>query len=156
MFGSETFTTKPEYSELYLDDQLDITYVVPMIHFGLSFVKRLYPIKINAGGFVNFGMPITTYSVSIIEPYSVLDTNVVVDEGIDVDVKINPGFRAGVEFLMGSHFSIGVEGVWSFWSAYKTKFNFDEIGDLGYDDPDVTQEIKFPPMKLGLNFNIYF
>jgi TolB-like protein len=156
MFGTETFTTKAEYTELYLDEQLDITYAVPMIHLGLSYVKRLYPIKINAGGFVNFAMPITTYSLSINEPYTVLDSNVVVDEGVDIDFKINPGLRAGVEFLMGSHFSIGIEGVWSFWPVYETKFNFDEIGDQGYDDPDVTQEIKFPPMKLGLNFNIYF
>jgi TolB-like protein len=156
MFGAESFTLKPEYSDLFIDDQLDISYSVPMIHLGLSYVKRLYPIKINAGGFINFAMPITSYSISIKEEYDVYNANVVADDDVDVGLTINPGLRAGVEFLIGSHFSVGIEGVWSYWPAREMKFNFDEFGDQGYDDPKIKQEIKFPSFKFGLNLNTYF
>jgi hypothetical protein len=157
MFETETFTVKDSFKN-YSDEvnRFDINYAVPMIHLGLSFAKRIYPIKINAGGFINFAMPITTYSYTISgtsETGYTDETN----EDTDVDFKINPGFRAGVEFLIGAHFGIGAEGVWSFWSPYETKFNYDETGlNYHYTDPIYTQEIKFPPLKLGLNFNVYF
>jgi hypothetical protein len=157
MFSKEIYSLKSE-NMLYTDevDSFEINYAVPMIHFGLSYVKRIYPIKINVGGFLNFTMPVTGYTYTV---YTLDQSNNIIDEtreDSDLDLKLAPGLRAGVEFLIGAHFSIGAEGVWTYWPKYETKFNFDELGLEGFDTPVATQEIKYPPFKLGLNFNIYF
>ncbi|HEX2959548.1 MAG TPA: CsgG/HfaB family protein [Chitinispirillaceae bacterium] len=154
MFSTETYSLKDAPDGVV--DQLKINYAVPMIHLGLAYVKRIYPIKINAGAFVNFTMPVTTYTNTI---YGVdLYDNIIDDsrDDSDIDFILAPGLRAGTEFLMGAHFSFGAEGVWTYWPEYETKFNFDELGLEGFDTPDATQEIKFPPLKVGFNFNIYF
>ncbi len=157
MFESEAFTVKDSFSNAGDVNRFDITYGVPMIHLGLAFVKRIYPVKINIGGFTNFAMPITNYSYTI---SSVSGDGGLIDESneeTDIDFKFNPGLRAGVEFLIGAHFGIGAEGVWSFWPSYETNFNFDELGlDFNSSEPEYTQEIKFPSFKFGLNFNFYF
>jgi hypothetical protein len=158
MLEKETFTAKSAYLKINEDvNRFDINYAVPMIHLGLSFAKRIYPIKINAGGFVNFAMPITMYSYTIsgtdLSGLPVSEK----DEDTDIDFKINPGLRAGVEFLIGAHLGIGAEGVWSYWPPYETKFNYDEMGVNSYNtDPLSTQEIQFPPFKFGTSFNVYF
>jgi hypothetical protein len=153
MFATEKYSPKDAVDGKI--DQLEITYAVPMIHLGLSYVKRIYPIKINAGGFLNFTMPITTYT-NTIGAFDVYGDPVTPREDSDVDLKLAPGLRAGVEFLIGAHFSIGAEGVWTFWPKYETKFNFDEFDLKNFDDPVTTQTIKYPSFNLGLNFNFYF
>jgi hypothetical protein len=156
MFETESFTVKDSYKKpLEEVNRFDIKYDVPMIHLGLSFVKRLYPIKINAGGFINFAIPITTYS------YMISGTNETgyfeeSKQETAVALSWNPGLRGGIEFLIGAHIGIGTECTWSFWSPYETKFNYDELGLKSSTSPEYTQEIKFPPFKFGLNFNLYF
>lgn len=152
--GPHFIYTEETYSQgdSYLgDSELFIAYFVPGLHTGISFVKRIYPLKINAGAFVNFTMPIASYSFDGYDDAGYSEY----DDDVAVRFRPVPGVRTGAEILLGDRFGFSVDFVFQ-WLKFDIDFDFDELDIDGYDDSYYYQEVYFPAVGVGLGANIYF
>lgn len=152
-YGNEIYTI--EYSDA--SDTLDITYMSIGAHFGLNFVKRWYPVKINAGIFAKITVPIIYYEFSEVAWNSLwLDYETQIDDGTRPSMAVIPGARAGAEFLAGQHIGFNLDFVFQ-WLSREVDFDFDEL-DIDHEDADtnLTQEVVFPMFGIGFGVNFYF
>ncbi|MBN1308378.1 MAG: DUF2380 domain-containing protein [Chitinispirillaceae bacterium] len=153
LFGTETW----EYVDLYLTDRLDLIYMSIGAHVGVNYVKRIYPLKINAGIFANFTVPIIYYEFAE-ESYN--STYMYYEMDSDSDVKlgfrVTPGVRTGAEILAGKHVGFSVDFIFQ-WLSMDLDFDFDEMDiEDSATDTDITQQITFPAFGIGLGVNFYF
>ncbi|MBN1575701.1 MAG: hypothetical protein JW913_04065, partial [Chitinispirillaceae bacterium] len=151
LFGTETW----EYEDLYAADRLDITYMSIGAHVGVNFVKRIHPLKINAGVFANFTFPIIYYEFSE-EEYDSYWSNS--DSDVKFAFRVIPGVRTGAEILAGEHVGFSVDFIFQ-WLNMDMDYDFDEM-DMDYSDSDteydITQQNTFPAIGIGFGVNFYF
>jgi hypothetical protein len=153
LYGSETW----DYTGTGSTSQFVLTYMSIGAQVGLNFVKRIFPLKINAGIFADVTVPIIAYEYS--EEY--YDTFLGYDTWTDSDARIGfkvvPGARAGAEILAGPHIGFSVDFVFQYLVMRDVEYDFDEM-DIYNDDADngISQSVGFPMFGLGLGVNFYF
>jgi curli biogenesis system outer membrane secretion channel CsgG len=119
--------------------------------FGVNFVKRWYPLKLNVGIMADFN--ILNYTV---DRY-LWDYNFA-SYAKDTTMNwmgLNGGFgaRAGLEIMAGKHVGFNVDFVY-YYSSFTT---FPQTIDYGYNtSSDLSWEITMPPIAVGLGVNFYF
>jgi hypothetical protein len=124
--------------------------------FGLNFVKRWYPLKLNVGLLADFN--ILNYSVD----YYSWDYNAAsfVRDTTVGWLGLNGGFgaRAGLEIMAGKHVGFNVDFVY-YYSSFTTFTETIESTNLsGYTTykSDWSWELTMPPIAVGLGVNFYF
>jgi len=118
------------------------TITVTAIEPGVNFVKRIYPLKINAGLFVDFNM------LTFNNDYSSTSSLGVSDNWTDFDMGfgIGGGARGGVEIMLGKHVGLNAELVYRF-ATFST-----------IESSKFSLEYSVTPQMLGFGFgaNFYF
>ncbi len=112
--------TDPNDNSLYVDDEYKINIIGPCITFGVNFVKRFYPIKINVGvlGDVNFNIITCKQKLTYIEDY--WDYYEYTDRERSQDFQVNFSFgpRAGIEFFAGEQVSFNIDFLYRYYMLY--------------------------------------
>ena len=148
LYSDETYT----FNDIDYPSELFISYSIPGVHTGVSFVKRFFPLKINAGVFVNIDVPIVYYMYDGYDPYGDSFNN----DAVNILFRFVPGIRSGAEIMAGSHVGFNVDFLFQ-WMNLDMDFDFDELDtEYNSEDPYYTQEILFPLIGLGLGVNFYF
>jgi hypothetical protein len=131
-------------------------FISPNISTGINFIKRFYPIKINAGFLfdVNFNIIhwINTYEAPdyynnrVYELYSDID-----DYSFAANVSFGP--RLGVEIMGGTHFGFSVDFLYRYY-ALDNEFVFTD----NYDGVSYKNRFNFqmPGIGIGAGVNYYF
>jgi hypothetical protein len=152
LFSRETYTLKNEYVMSYEADELQLTYFSPGLHTGFNFVKRIHPLKINAGIFLNVSIPIIAYTIDSwdTDGYSYENSSA------RVAVKAVPGVRAGAEILASPNVGFSLDFVFQYIKV-DIDYDFDEM-DITTDDDDInySQDIIYPKFAIGLGVNFYY
>jgi TolB-like protein len=125
----------------------NITYTVPSLAAGLSLTKRMLPLKLNVGAFVNFLVPVTTFDYSIVSEITSKTTS---KEATIVSFDVGFGARAGAEYVIAQRIGIAADLVFN-WARYDATFDFDDA-----NDPMTRQAVVFPMLGFGLGINYYF
>ncbi|NLG17790.1 MAG: DUF2380 domain-containing protein [Fibrobacter sp.] len=147
MFAKESYGINSNYYYSFMGgDEFTVEYSVPSINTGLGFVKRWFPLKVNAGINLNFAMPITHYSYT---------TASMDEEETDIDFVFSFGFRGGAEIMAGKHVGFSFDFLLN-WLRWDTQFDFDELDLLGNEENPVEQSIVFPVIGFGFGVNFYY
>jgi hypothetical protein len=115
------------------------------------FVKRIYPLKINAGGFLNFSIPIASYSFDGYDEYG----DYIQNDDMNILFRTIPGARVGAEFLAGDRVGFTADFVFQ-WLTIDMDFDFDELDLESISGYSSYQDIYFPAVGGALGVNIYF
>lgn len=142
-------------------DTYDFRYTVLAVEPGFNFVKRWYPIKVNAGGFfaLNFLFVGTDFARSY--DYGMAQDSTNYDAGLGI--APGGGARGGIEFLIGDRMGISLDGLFYFARAQLQVGN-GMIIDMhtGTDTSvlDITEYpdtwVGMPNFGLALGLNLYF
>lgn len=147
--SSEKYTFK-ESNSIVNDGQketVNISYTVPSLAAGLSLTKRLLPLKLNVGAFVNFIVPVTTFDYSIVPEAA---SNSISKKATVTSFDVGFGARGGVEYVIAQRIGIAADLVFN-WARYDVSFDFDDT-----DDPMTMQTVVLPMLGFGLGVNYYF
>jgi TolB-like protein len=125
-----------------------ITYTVPSLAAGITLTKRMLPLKLNAGAFVNFLVPVTTFEYSITP--ATTDSNPISRETTITSFAIGFAARGGVEYVIAQRIGITADLVFN-WARYDVSFDFDDT-----DEPVTMQTVVLPMLGFGLGVNYYF
>ncbi len=149
-------------STIYVDDEYKLSITAPGVTFGANFVKRLYPIKINAGILADVNINIVSWKQKLSYP-DTYDQNDVNERARDVKVNVSVGPRAGVEFMAGEQVGFNIDFLYRFYllesnidielmklSGQGTNFNYTttSVGDKW--------QFRLPGFGGGAGINFYF
>lgn len=158
--GSETYTVAyPDWmakrAQLSSDALAEffIGYYIPGVHVGVDFVKRIHPLKINAGVFANIAVPLIYYSYDGYSNSGEYFSN----DNFTALFNVIPGIRTGAEFLAGQRVGFAVDFVLQVL-RFELDYDFDEydLGTYDYEATTYTQEVMFPAVGIGFSVNLYF
>jgi len=127
------------------EELVKIAVTAPNVSAGLNFVKRFYPLKINAGFFADVNFNISRYAYDFTNSVPVSQHEK--DMAFSVNVSFGP--RAGVEILAGSHFGFSADFVYRY-SKLKADLNI-----LTYDDSE-SWLFKLPGVGICAGINFYY
>ncbi|MBD3240260.1 MAG: hypothetical protein GF331_06710 [Chitinivibrionales bacterium] len=139
-------------SERYDDkDDDDLQIVAPHISTGFAFVKRFYPVKINAGVTVDINLNFISYEWLDYDPYFGEFDHDAADSRREVDFGMSVSFgpRVGIELLAGSHVGFGAEFVYRYYRCTST------IDLLGNTDSNKYQ-FRLPGVGINTGVSFYF
>ncbi|MGE5671173.1 MAG: CsgG/HfaB family protein [Fibrobacterota bacterium] len=125
----------------------NITYTVPSLAAGLSLTKRMLPLKLNVGAFVNFMVPVTSFDYSILPAAA---SKSISKDATITSFAVGFGARAGAEYVIAQRIGIAADLVFN-WARYDASFDFDDT-----EDPMTVQTVIFPMLGFGLGVNYYF
>jgi TolB-like protein len=117
------------------------TITITGIEPGVNFVKRFYPLKINAGLFADFDL------LTINNDYTSIDTYNSRLDWTDSDVQLGfgGGARGGAEIMLGTHFGLNVDLIYHI------------VGFLSMgSDHSITYDMTPQMLGFGFGANIYF
>jgi curli biogenesis system outer membrane secretion channel CsgG len=139
-----------------LEKETHETQIYAFPSLGINFVKRWFPLKVNAGLF--FDLNFLNYSLTRAVRY---DTFMPFTTDFTMDmfsVNVDFGARAGVEILAGKHVGFSFDFIYCYSAFTTLKESRDLYDDLGYyaGTKDIQYELKMPPVGLGLGINFYF
>jgi hypothetical protein len=155
MFRSEQYVNDVDGgSPLTYEDIYDIDYRIISIEPGLNFVKRFYPLKINAGLMVGVNLLLgksryeynTYYGETEVERY--------------LAVGYSFGGRGGVELLAGPHVGFNIDFLYRY-----CRFSFDQDDAHHFaqvftsdtiTDPEAKVTVVLPSIGLCVGINFYF
>ncbi len=159
--------TDPVDNGLYVDDEYKVTVIGPCITFGVNFVKRFYPIKINVGvlGDVNFNIITCKQKLIYTEDYYGYDEYTERMRSQDFQVNFSFGPRAGIEFFASEHVSFNIDFLYRYYMLYSDiNMKIMELpATIDFDNFDYTTvymgskwQFILPGLGGGAGINFYF
>ncbi len=131
----------------YYDSKRRILIIAPNMTTGVNFVKRFYPLKINAG----FVLDVNANFIKSVYT-SNTDTLVVTDHfnrrRRDVVPSVSFGPRVGVEIIAGPYFGFNIDFLYRY-AVIETDIDLFEVTDQKW-------KFRLPGFGLGAGVNLYF
>jgi TolB-like protein len=148
MMASEKYTlNKSGVIQRNQQETVNITYTVPSLATGLTLIKRISPVKLNVGAFVNFMVPVTSFDYTIVP---VITSRATSKDATIESFAVGFGARAGAEYVIAQRAGIAANLLFN-WARYDVSFDFNDK-----TAPTTMQTIVFPMLGFGLGVNYYF
>lgn len=154
--GPGLMTAYQELDFLYLDSSSSLDQyqswqiITPNISAGISFLRRFYPIKINAGLLVDINFNIFRYKSEVFYKESNSSFAFMIDD-VDFAMNVSFGPRVGIEILRGSHFGFSLDFLYRYY-LIKNDFSFKFFGE----NVNMKYRFRLPGVGIGAGVNFYF
>lgn len=138
------------FREIREKENWNLRVLTPQVSLGLSFVKRFFPLKINAGIFANLNFNIVVFNENYTGTNLLNNLIIYSYDYRDTDFKVTASFgpRVGMEIMAGKHVGFNVDFIYLF-NRITTDLDFIKTYDQRW-------QYRIPGIGIGAGVNFYF